>query len=123
MSITHLLNREVGLYRYEATRNDTGGLIEERKHLRDIWVRISQPSVTERVLARTGVGPQQGGADTPFPAYTEPDEDVQRNDELEDPATGEVYRVKGLLRPSQDCVYLRMDCTYVQAEDVIGGDS
>src|SRR5690606_40448960 len=56
-------------------------------------------------------------------AYTEPDEDVQRNDELEDPATGEVYRVKGLLRPSQDCIYLRMDCTYVQAEDVIGGES
>lgn len=96
--------------------NGYGGFTEIRALVRDVWVRVSQPSATELVMARTAVGPQQGGADFRFPVYTDPDEQIFRNDELVDSETGEVYKVAAVLRPSAFDFYLRLDCTFTQEE-------
>ena len=65
MSISHLLNRELDHYRTTAVRTPTGGLAEERALVGQVWARVPQPSATERIMARTQVGPQQGG-EAPF---------------------------------------------------------
>ncbi len=118
MSISHLLNRELDHYRTTAVRTPTGGLAEERALVGQVWARVPQPSATERIMARTQVGPQQGGAELTQPVYVEPQEDIRRGDELADAATGEVFRVKDAITPSKEGVYLRLDTEVVQAETV-----
>ncbi|WP_017602206.1 hypothetical protein [Nocardiopsis lucentensis] len=116
MSITHLLNRALDHYRIETTRNSTGGLDETRVLVGQVEVRVPQPSATERVMARTQVGPQQGAAELTQPVYTEADSGVRRGDELQDPTTGEGFRVKDAIRPSEADDYLRLDTEVFQVE-------
>lgn len=124
MSITHLLDRELTHYRTTGVRTPSGGLSEARTAVGVVWVRVPQPSsstgpaATERVLARTQVGPQQGGAEMVHPIWVEPDEDIRRGDELADDSTGEVWRVVADVYPSVDGVYLRLDCEKHQADTV-----
>lgn len=118
--VTHLLNRELDHYRVEKTRNPTGGQDETRQPLGTVWVRIAQPSASERAMARTGVGPQQGAAELTPPLYAEPDEDIRRGDELEDPVSGEVFRIVARVVPSVEDAYLRLDVEVTQAEPTQG---
>jgi hypothetical protein len=116
MSIQHLLNRTLDHFRVETVRNSTGGLDETRVLQGQVDVRVSQPSATERVMARTQVGPQQGAAELTYPVYAEPDADIRRGDELEDAATGEGFRVKDAIHPSKADTYLRLDTEVFQVE-------
>ena len=124
MTVSHLLNRELDVYRTTGERTPTGGLATQRTRLGAVWARVPQPSSgtgpagSERALARTGVGPQQGGAELAHPVYTEPDEDIRRGDELTDQATGQVWRVVAAVAPSVEGTYLRLDCEVHQAEEV-----
>lgn len=119
MGVSHLLNRELSVYRTTGVRTPTGGLAEERSLVGQVWARVPQPSSpSEQVLARTGVGPQQGGGEMVHPIWTEPDEDIRRGDELHDPETGQTWRVVVAVRPSVDGVYLRLDVEIVQTEEV-----
>ena len=111
----HLWNRTVDHYRTETVRNATGGLDEQRIQVGVLDVRVPQPTALEWVVARSQVGPQQGQAELTQPVYCDPDEDVQRGDELEDPVSGEVFRVVAAIRPSE-AVYLRLDTQVLQAE-------
>lgn len=115
MSVSGLLNQTVTLYRRMLTPNGAGGFTEERVVVRQLRVRVSQPSAAERVMARTGVGPQQGAAMLAYPVYTTADEVVYRNDELE-VDNGDVYRVEAAFQPSKPGTYLRMDCEYIQKQ-------
>lgn len=117
--LEHLAERVLDHYRPETLRNASGGLDETRVPLGQIEVRASQPSAEERSLARTAVGPQQGQAELEGQFYTEPDEDVARGDELEDPVTGEAWRVVATLAPSRP-VYLRLDVAAFQPEPTEG---
>jgi len=115
MSIAGLLNQTATLYRRMLTPNGSGGFTEERVLVRQLRVRVSQPTAAERVMARTGVGPQQGAAMLSYPVYTTADEVVYRNDELE-MGGGDVYRVEATMQPSKPGTYLRMDCEYIQKQ-------
>lgn len=120
--LTALLNRNVDLYRVQTVPNGYGGFTEQRVFVKDVWIRVSQPSATELVMARTAVGPQQGGAEFRFPVYSDPDELIYRNDELVDNETGQMFRVVAVISPSAHDVYLRMDCEFIQ-EQPEQGDS
>lgn len=115
MSIAHLLNQTATLYRFQLMPNDTGGFTEERVEIRQVRIRVSQPTATERMMARTGVGPQQGAAVLHYPVYAAPTEVVYRNDELE-LDNGDIYRAEAVLGPSKPGTYLRMDCQYIQKQ-------
>lgn len=115
MSVAGLLNQTATLYRTMLTPNGAGGYEEERVVVRQLRVRVSQPGASERVMARTGVGPQQGAATLSYPVYTTADEVVYRNDELEMPS-GDVYRVEATMQPSKPGTYLRMDCEFIQKQ-------
>ena len=115
MSIAGLLNQTATLYRRTLTPNGSGGFTEVRDLVRQLRVRVSQPGASERVMARTGVGPQQGAAMLAYPVYTTADEVVYRNYELE-VDNGDVYRVEAAVQPSKPGTYLRMDCEYIQKQ-------
>ena len=125
MGITHQLDRELTVYRTTATPNSTGGLVETCAPVGQVWAMVPQPSsatgpaATERALARTGVGPQQGMAEMALPIFVEPDDDVRRSDYLNDSDTDEWWRVTAQVRPSRDGVYLRLDCEIDQPEQVV----
>src|SRR5690554_1674769 len=122
MTVAGLLNQDVDLYRTMLMPNGAGGYDEERVLVRQLRVRISQPSASERVMARTGVGPQQGAAVLAYPVYTTADEVVYRNDELELP-NGDIYRVEAAMQPSKPGTYLRMDCEFIQKQPTNPGVS
>ena len=125
MSLTHVLDRELTVYRTTATANATGGLDETCAPVGQVWAMVPQPSsstgpaAVERTLARTGVGPQQGVAEMALPVFVEPDEDVARSDYLHDPDTDQWWRVTARVVPSNPDVYLRLDCEIDQPEQVV----
>ena len=122
MAVAWLLNQTVTLYRDILTPNETGGFDQDRTEIRQLRVRVSQPGATERVMARTGVGPQQGAAKLTYPVYTAPSEVVYRNDELETDQ-GHVYRVEAAFEPSKPNTYLRLDCIYIQRQPTNPGEA
>ena len=125
MSLTHLLDRELTVYRTTAVPNATGGLVETCAPVGQVWAKVPPPSsatgpaAVEPTLARTGGGPQPGVAEMALPIYVEPDEDVHRSDYLHDPATDQWWRVTARVVPSNPDVYLRLDCEIDQPEQVV----
>src|SRR5690606_41999498 len=101
--------------RTDAVGHDMGGLDGQRSRLGVIAARVPQPTASEREMARSQVGTQQGQAELTQPVYCDPGEDVRRGDELVDETTGEVFRVVAAIRPSV-AVYLRLDTEILQAE-------
>lgn len=112
----NLLNRELTLYRVATVPNDSGGFMESWVEIETLWCRVSQPSASEIAIARSAVGPQQGGADVYPVVYVDYDDTVYRNDELRDTSSGEVFRVESIVYPSAMHFYTRLNCHYRQAQ-------
>lgn len=99
--ITHLLNRQLEVWRYSTVDDGMGGRTGTWWHAATVAARRSQPTATERQVA------QQSGAHTTDVVYLQHDADVARGDELRD--GGEVLAVLATLAPSKPA-YLRADC-------------
>lgn len=110
MSVTHLLNRELAHYQRVNLPGEAGGTVTEWVAAGPVAARVPQPAASERIAA------MQPGAELTRPVYVEPDEVVERGDELRDAETGEVFRVVASFVPSESGVYRRLDTEVVQSE-------
>ncbi|WP_211323291.1 phage head completion protein [Amycolatopsis palatopharyngis] len=99
--IAHLCNRTMTVWRRLLTEDDGGGQVTTWAEIGDVAVRISQPTVQERVAAQQLLGVLT------HVAYAEPATDIQRGDELRDPTL--TLRVMATLVPSAPA-YLRCEC-------------
>lgn len=104
--ITHLLNRQLEVWRPAATDDDYGGRRVQHILQGTVMAKVDQASAAERSVA------QQGGAALTHSVYLQPDADVQRGDQLR--GNGETYRVTGTVTPSTP-VYLKAECEQIQA--------
>ena len=105
--ISHLRNREMGLWRRTAVDDGAGGQRTTWVLQGTVRVRISQPTGTETMV---GAAAQ---AELTHLVYDEPASPIRRGDELRDAAL--TLRVMRTLQPS-DTVYLRADCEEQQPE-------
>lgn len=108
--ISHLLNRELQLWRVQSESDGSGGQVDTWVHQDTRARRVSQPGASERLLA------EQAGAALDAQIYGAADDGMRRGDELRDASTGEVWRVTGTVGPSVPGVYRRADCELIQAE-------
>ncbi len=113
MSISHLLNRVLQVWRPVATPDGYGG--QDVTYVRqpdDVPAKVDQPSADDRMLA------QQVRAQLTHSIYLEPDADVRRGDELRD--SGEVWEVTFVVEPSAP-VYRKALTERVQSEGETSG--
>lgn len=108
MTIGHLLNRSVEVWREATVPDGAGGQQTTRVQVATLPVRISQPTAGERVLA------DAAGADLTHQVYLDPGADVARGDELRDP-DGRVLEVLAVIGPSAT-KYMRADCQQRQTQ-------
>lgn len=99
--IEHLCNRSMTVWRRLLTDDEGGGQVTTWAEIGVVAVRVSQPSVQERVAAQQDLG------DLTHVVYASPDTDIQRGDELRDPTL--TVRVMATLVPSAPA-YLRCEC-------------
>jgi hypothetical protein len=124
--ISHLLNRELTVYRRTESPDGAGGLVSVFEPVGTVECRVSQ-AVTATVRIRERVTADQTGAEPNLIVYMEPDADVFRGDELrgdgECGQTGseEIYRVVGIRYPSEQQWYKRADTVVVQPEPQSAG--
>lgn len=115
--IDHLFIHELSVFRTVRTPDGTGGFVTELTPVGIVKGRVSEQSAMSRELsiARTQVGPQQGGASVVYLIYVPLDSDVQRNDLLVTPYG--TLRVVAMSSPSIQGTYLRLDAEQHQAEE------
>lgn len=116
MSVGHLLNREVEVWRTERQPDGAGGWNQTRVFSHNLEVRISRASVREKSFARTEVGDMQGEAELTHIIYADDDADVLRGDRLRAVDFDEEYRVIGTQRATNPDVYVRIEAEMQQPE-------
>jgi len=115
-TVTHLLNRQIAVWRNSRTPDGAGGWVTERAFSHDLDVRVSRARISEPPLARSQVGPMQGEARVTHVVYADADADLLRGDEVRDDTYGETYRVIGTQRSTQPDTYLRAEAELIQTE-------
>lgn len=117
MSIGHLLNREVEIWRTQREPDGAGGWVQTRVFSHRLEARISRASVRERAFARSEVGDMQGAAELTHILYFDDGSDILRGDRVRDPAfNDEEYRVIGTQRATNPDVYIRAEAELLQPE-------
>lgn len=117
MSIGHLLNRNLEVWRTERQPDGAGGWIQTRVFSHNVDARISRASVSEKTFARSQVGDMQGEAELTHVLYFDDGTDVLRGDRLRDPEySDEEYRIIGTQRATNPDVYIRAEAELDQPE-------
>lgn len=114
--LAHLMNETASGTRTTRVPNGSGGWVTQEVSIGTLPCRVSEHSLRSRedALARTQVGPQQGGTQITGFIYFLPGSDVQRNDTWT--ARGTKYRVILVSSPSPHDVYLRAEVMEYQVE-------
>ncbi|MGI5443389.1 phage head closure protein [Streptomyces shenzhenensis] len=107
MDITHLLNRELEVWRTSRVPDGLGGWTTTTAPQGDVAAKVDQPSATERMLAA------QAGSEHTHSVYVQPTADVRRGDELR--GAGQAFRVLSVVEPSGP-VYRKAECQLIQKE-------
>lgn len=107
MDITHLLNRQLQVWRTTRVPDGLGGWTTTTAPVGAVAAKVDQPSASERLLA------QQAGSEHTHTVYVQPTADVRRGDELRD--GDQVFRVLSVVEPSSP-VYRKAECQLVQKE-------
>ncbi|MGA5605923.1 head-tail adaptor protein [Streptomyces griseoincarnatus] len=107
MDITHLLNRQLEVWRSSRVPDGLGGWTTTKAPQGEVAAKVDQPSVRERMLAA------QAGSEQTHSVYLLPDADVRRGDELRGDA--QVLRVLSVVEPSGP-VYRKAECQLIQKE-------
>ncbi|WP_299542030.1 phage head closure protein [uncultured Streptomyces sp.] len=108
MDITHLLNRQLAVWRTVTTDDGYGGQQTAHQAVGQVRAKVDQPSASERMLA------QQGGVPHTHTVYLQPGADVRRGDELR--GDGQVLRVLSVIAPSAP-LYRRAECELREQEN------
>lgn len=116
MSVGHLLNREVEVWRTQRQPDGAGGWVQTRVFSHFLPVRVSRAGVSEKSFARTEVGDMQGEAELRFIIYADDGADVLRGDRLRAPEYEEQYRVIGTQKSTNPEVYVRIEAELEQPE-------
>lgn len=117
MSIGHLLNREVEVWRADRVSDGAGGWTKTFVFSHTLEARISRAGVSERSFARSEVGDMQGAAELTHILYFDDGADIRRADRVRDPEfDDEEYRVIGTQRATNPDVYVRAEAELVQRE-------
>jgi hypothetical protein len=115
-TVTHLLNRQIAVWRNSRTPDGAGGWVTERVFSHDLDVRVSRARINETRIVRSQIGPMQAEARVTHIVYADADADLLRGDELRDNTYGETYRVIGTQRATGPDVYVRAEAELLQAE-------
>ncbi|MCK9921606.1 head-tail adaptor protein [Frankia sp. AgPm24] len=107
MKISHLLNRDVEVWRSVAEDDGAGGQTVDLLLVGTLPMKIDQASAAERTLAA------QAGAELTHTGYAEADADLARGDELR--GAGQTFRVDSVVEPSTPR-YRKAQLVEVQAE-------
>lgn len=123
MSIGHLLNREVEIWRHTRTPDGAGGWFKTLVFSHTEPARISRANVSERSFSRSEVGDMQASAELKFIIYFNSDASVRRGDRVFDVdadapggGTNAEYRVFGAQLATNPDVYLRVEAELIQPE-------
>lgn len=121
MSIGHLLNRDVEIWRTTRTPDGAGGWHQTRVFSHVLPARISRASVGERTFTRSEVGDMQSAAELTHILYFDDGADVRRGDRVRDPVyDDEEYRVIGTQRSTNPEVYIRAETERIEREQTTG---
>lgn len=123
MSVIHLMNRVVAVWRTERTPDGAGGWITAKVFSHELDVRISRANIAERTFSRTAIGDMQAGAELTHIVYADGLADIRRGDELRDGEFSELYRVIGTQRASVPDVYTRAQCELIEVEPFLAPES
>ncbi|URM90415.1 head-tail adaptor protein [Streptomyces sp. MRC013] len=110
MDISHLLNRELAVWRTVTADDGAGGQSSTRVQHGTVPAKVDQPSATEQMVA------MQAGSGHSHSIYLLPDADVRRGDELRGADEGgatQTFRVLAVVRPSAP-VYAKALCELTQ---------
>ncbi|MEV8151343.1 phage head closure protein [Streptomyces fradiae] len=109
MDISHLLNRQLAVWRTLTTDDGAGGQTSTRVQHGTVPAKVDQPSATEQMVA------MQSGSGHSHNVYLQPDAPVRRGDELR--GDGQVLRVLAVVQPSTP-VYAKALCELTQEEGI-----
>lgn len=124
MAIAHLLNRTLEVWRTVREPDGAGGWTQTQVFSHDLDMRVSRASVSEKVLARTDVGPMQGEAELTHILYADDGADLLRGDDVHDPENpADWYRIMGVQRSTNPETYVRAEAKLDQVEPTIDGGS
>ncbi|WP_030744454.1 phage head closure protein [Streptomyces sp. NRRL F-5135] len=107
MDITHLLNRQLTVWRTVTVPDGAGGQETSLRPVGDVAGKVDQPSAADRMLAA------QAGSRHTHTVYLQPDADVRRGDQLH--GDGQVLTVHSVVQPSAP-VYRKAECELTQTE-------
>lgn len=115
-TVTHLLNRQVEVWRNSRTPDGAGGWATKRVYSHDLDVRVSRARINEVRIVRSQIGPMQAEARVTHIVYADGDADVLRGDELRDDTYAEQFRVIGTQLATGPDVYLRAEAELIETE-------
>lgn len=126
MSISHLTNRDLSIFRKISISDGAGGFQPVFEFIGIRQGRISHNatgSLSDAVLTRTNVGPMVGSSETMFAVYfvgdLEAEPKVERGYVIIDSILNEKLEVIGTVRPSKWLQYLRCDCERIEEMQLV----